>query len=219
MSDAPTEAEDRHGFFEVRGMIPHQAVEPSVEESSDSQQPSAFDELVAVLYGELRRMARRHLMKERSDHPLQTTALVHEAYLRLARSGQAAGAGRTQCLAAAAVAMRHILVEEARSMKRAKRGGGWSRVQLDGVADDPMANSLDLLALSDALEKLAAHDERKCMVIQMRFFAGLTNDEIAEALDTTTRTVERDWRYARAWLYRELASDRRADGNGRADVN
>lgn len=205
--------------FQDMGMTPHQTVQSALAGSPDSRPQSAFDELVAVLYGELRRMARRHLMKERSDHPLQTTSLVHEAYLRLARSGQGPGASRTQCLAAAAMAMRHILVEEARSMKRAKRGGGWSRVHLDGVADDPMANSFDLLALSEALEKLAAHDGRKCMVVQMRFFAGLTNEEIAEVLETTTRTVERDWRYARAWLYRELASDRGPLRDGWADVN
>ena len=204
--------------FQDMGMTPQERVESAVAESPDSQPRSAFDELVAALYSELRRLARRHLMKERSDHPLQTTSLVHEAYLRLARSGHGLGASRTQCLAAAAVAMRHILVEEARSMKRAKRGGGWSRVQLDGVADDPNASSIDLLALSEALEKLAAHDERKCMVVQMRFFAGLTNEEIAQILETTTRTVERDWRYARAWLYRELAFDAR-DDNGCADVN
>jgi RNA polymerase sigma factor (TIGR02999 family) len=180
---------------------------------------SAFDELVTVLYGEFRRLARRHLQKERSDHPLQTTALAHEAYLRLARGGRGFGESRTQCLAAAAVAMRHILVEEARSMKRVKRGGGWTRVQADNLACDSMSDSIDSLALTEALDRLAAHDERKCLVVQMRFFAGLTTEEIAETLGTTTRTVERDWRYARAWMFRALCPDRPPPGNGPADVD
>lgn len=177
-----------------------------------------FDGLVSTLYGELRQLARRQLARERSDHPLQTTALVHEAYLRLTRQGDAITESRTQCLAAASVAMRRILVEEARSIRRAKRGGDWSRVHLESLPGEAESTSVDLLALSEALEKLAAHDERKCMVVQMRFFAGLTQDEIAEALDLTTRTVERDWRYARAWLFRELSRDGGLNGNGSSHV-
>jgi RNA polymerase sigma factor (TIGR02999 family) len=177
-----------------------------------------LNELMPALYGELRQIARSQLRRERVDHPLQTTALVNEAYLRLLRGGESADASRTRCLSAAGLAMRHILVEEARSANRLKRGGGWSRVQAEGVVAEDASGATELLALAEALEELAIHDERKCLVVQMRFLAGMTHEEIAGSLKLTTRTVERDWQYARAWLFRRLSTEPepagcRTDGN------
>jgi|CXWL01.1.fsa_nt_gi RNA polymerase sigma factor (TIGR02999 family) len=203
-------------MLEKRGgrLPPIEQLETNMNDSPDT---NWLNELVPALYGELRQIARSHLRRERVSHPLQTTALVNEAYLRLIRGNSLSDASRTRCLSAAGLAMRHILVEEARSAGRLKRGGGWSRIQSDGVVADERNGATELLALAEALEDLASHDERKCLVVQMRFFAGMTNEEIADSLALTTRTVERDWQYARAWLFRRLSSGRgpaRCDGNG-----
>lgn len=178
-------------------------------ESGDTSSASraSLDALLPEAYSELKSLARVCLSRERPDHSLQTTALVHEAFLRLAAHDRMAWQGRTHCVAVAAMAMRRILVEDARARACAKREGGRLRVSLTGL-DASRDGGIDLLELEEGLVALAAHDARKCRVVELRFFAGLAGQEIAEVLGLTTRTVERDWRYARAWLYRYLSGEK-----------
>lgn len=164
----------------------------------------SFERQLPAIYDDLRVLARSMLRRDRPGHVLQTTALVHEAFLRFARSCTPDLKGRTHCLALGALAMRHILVEEARRSGRRKRGGNWARVPLESLEVARKGDSVDLIELDEALTRLAQHDERKARVVEMRYFGGLSNAEIAGALNITERTVERDWRYARAWLFREL---------------
>lgn len=167
--------------------------------------PAAADELVPLVYDELRRLARARMAREAPGHTLQPTALVHEAYLRLA--GDAASppfASRAQFFAAAAEAMRRILIERARRVRRLKRGGGRLRVTLaDDLADAP-ARDAELLALDQALTRLEARDAAMARVVALRCFAGLTVEESAAALEVSERTVKRLWTAGRAWLHREL---------------
>lgn len=163
------------------------------------------DRLVPLTYAELRRIAHHHLRREREGHTIDTTALVHEAYLRLAPLDSMEWQGRTHFLAMAARAMRRVLVDYAKQRGAQKRGGGRSRVELEPwmvMVDD---RGQDLLALDDALERLANLDERQCRVVECRFFAGMTIAETAEALQVSVATVKRDWTHARAWLNRALA--------------
>src|SRR5687767_9034106 len=167
--------------------------------------PDALGQLWLLVYDELRRLAGAQLAREKAGHTLNATALVHEAYLRLAADAGEGFANRRHFFAAAAQAMRRILVENARAKGRAKRGGGRRRehpdldaLQADGPGDD-------LLALHDALEKFAAHDPQKANLVELRFFAGLTLEEAAECLDISLSTADRGWRYARAWLYTAMA--------------
>jgi RNA polymerase sigma-70 factor (ECF subfamily) len=166
----------------------------------------AADELLPLVYDELHRLASRYLHGERLGHTLQTTALVHEAYLRLINQEQVQAVDRVHFVALAAGAMRHILVDHARSRRTEKRGGGRQRVPLDDAVALFETHSSDLVALDEALNHLARVDERQSRVVECRVFGGLTADETAEALGVSTRTVERDWRHARAWLYRTLAN-------------
>ena len=163
----------------------------------------ALDRLVPLLYRELRRMAGDYLRRERPDHTLQPTALVHEAYLRLVRQTQIHSTTRAQFFAIAANLMRQILVNHAERHKAGKRGGG-NKVTLE----DPLALAgppqLDLLALDRALNQLARLDPRQSRVVELRFFGGLTEDEIAEVLNVSPITVKRDWRVARAALHEQL---------------
>jgi len=164
----------------------------------------ALDRLFPLVYEELRRMAHRVLLRERASHTLNTTALVHEAYLKLVDQDRANWNDRAHFLAIAATAMRRILVDYARRQKRLKRGGERRGVTLDDamlVADE---RADTLLALDEALPSLGALNERLSRVVECRFFAGLTTEETAAALQVTTRTVERDWQKARAWLYARL---------------
>lgn len=163
-----------------------------------------LDELLPEAYAELKALARRSLSRERSGHTLQTTALVHEAYLRLLKHDRIEWTGRTHCVAVAAMAMRRILVEDARARACSKREGDRLRVSLTGLALDA-DGSVDLLSLEEAIAALSLEDPRKCRVVELRFFAGLSEAETADVLGITTRTVERDWRYARAWLFRFLS--------------
>jgi RNA polymerase sigma factor (TIGR02999 family) len=168
---------------------------------------SASEQLLHEVYGELRRLASHKLANERVGHTLQATALVHEAYLRLL-GAESPWAGRAHFFAAAAEAMRRILVEAARRKQRLKHGGGHRRVDLDSgclVAGPP---DVDILALDTALDKLAAQDPQKAQVVKLRFFAGLTMPEVAEALGVSLATAERHWAFARSWLYAELADPR-----------
>jgi len=165
----------------------------------------AMEDLLPIVYEELRRIARAHLRRERKGHSLQTTALTHEAYLRLAARESMRWSDRVHFLSVAAQAMRRVLVEHARARGRKKRGGGYRRVTLDDQVAAPAGSLIDLVALDAALEKLAAVDPRKARVVELLYFGGLSAAEAAECTGTTSRTVERDWRYARLWLLRELA--------------
>jgi RNA polymerase sigma factor (TIGR02999 family) len=165
--------------------------------------PSAADRLLPVVYGELRRLAAGYLKRERTGHTLQATALVNEAWMKLAGQN-APWQNRAHFLGVAAEAMRRILVDHARRRQARKRGGGDLRVTLtEGIAAGP-ANEVDLVRLDEALSRLAALDERQARMVTMRFFAGLTVEETAEALGVSEKTVKRDWAAAKAWLRREL---------------
>jgi RNA polymerase sigma factor (TIGR02999 family) len=168
---------------------------------------SAINQLTPLIYGELRRLAHRHLRRERGDHTLQSTALVHEAWLRLVDQKQAKWQDRAHFFAVSGQMMRRILVDHARAQQRDKRGGGAQVLALDEGIDLPQKRSLELIALDDALHDLARLDARQSQVIELRFFAGLSIDETAEALGISKATANRDWITGRAWLLREL--DRR----------
>ena len=167
--------------------------------------PDSVDRLVPLVYAELRRLAHAQLADERPGHTLQTTALVHEAYLRIAGDARVTAQGRAYFLAAAARAMRRVLVDHARRHRAAKRGGGRRPVSLieEDVAVDNLA--ADLVSLDDALERLASEHPRHARVVECRFFAGLGVEETAEALGVSPRTVKNDWSLARAWLSAALA--------------
>jgi RNA polymerase sigma factor (TIGR02999 family) len=178
------------------------------ELSGEASPPALADKLFPLVYNELRALADRYLHKERAGHTLQPTALVHEAYLRLVDQTRIHWQGKAHFYAVCARAMHRILIDHARTQKRAKRGGGWQRVTLDpGVA--PLdAPDVDLMALHDALEKLAALDERQVRVVELRFFAGLTTEEAAQVLGVSKRTVESDWTHAKAWLRARMGESR-----------
>lgn len=166
---------------------------------------AALDELLPLVYDELRRLAHHYMMKERAGHTLQTTALVNEAYLRLIDQRQARWQNRAQFFGVAAQLMRRILVDHARHQQSAKRGGGAPHVLLEETAVVTPVRDAELLALDEALEKLSAFDRRKSQIVELRYFGGLKVDEIAEVLKVSEVTVMRDWSIARAWLYRELS--------------
>jgi RNA polymerase sigma factor (TIGR02999 family) len=166
----------------------------------------ALDELIPLVYDELRRMAHRHMAHERAGHTLQTTALVNEAYLKLKDGPLTQWQNRAQFFAVAAQMMRHILVDYARRHRTAKRGGGAEQVTLDDALLVSNGKTDEMLAVNDALLKLEQLDKRRSQVAVMRFFAGLSVEETAEALSISTETVTRDWRLARAWLRNELGA-------------
>jgi RNA polymerase sigma factor (TIGR02999 family) len=172
---------------------------------------AAVDRLFPVVYEELRRIAHRGLARERPSHTLSTTALVHEAYLKLVDQDRAGWNDRTHFLAIAATAMRRILVDYARRRKRLKRGGGRRPVTLDDAMLLADQRADELIALDDALSALAAVSERLSRVVECRFFAGLTTEETAAVLQVTSRTVERDWQKARAWLFARLRAEGTTD--------
>ena len=164
----------------------------------------ALDKLAPLVYRELRRLAARYLRPERRDHTLQPTALVHEAYLRLVDQTHIEPHSRAQFLAIAANLMRQILIDHARRHRAAKRGGG-NKVSLDEAAGAvQQQRPVDLIALNEALEKLAKLDPRQSRIVELRFFGGLTEEEIAEVLDVSPITVRRDWKMARAVLHNQL---------------
>lgn len=182
----------------------------SLLERASSGDSRAADSLLPLVYGELRAHAERLMQQERIDHTLQATALVHEAYLRLVDQTRVEFNSRGHFFAIAARAIRQILVDHARTRGRAKRGGGAAPVPLDEGLVSAYEKSTDLLALDEALEKLAATHPRPAKIVEMRFFAGLTIDETAVVLGTSTATVEREWRFARAWLFRALGDSHAA---------
>ena len=171
----------------------------------------ALDEMLSAVYTELHRIAARYLSHERPGHTLQPTALVHEAYLRLAGQRNADWGNRAQLLGLAAGMMRRILVNHARDRSAAKRGGDAQRVSLSlaDLAAEPRPDDVDTIALHEALERLEQRDARKGRVVELKYFGGLTNDEIAEVLGISGATVEREWKFARAWLYDVLTGTER----------
>jgi RNA polymerase sigma-70 factor, ECF subfamily len=164
------------------------------------------DQLVPLVYDELRRLARAFLARERSNHTLQPTALVHEAYLRLVDQRTVNWKNRAHFVGMASVMMRRILVNHARGRVAAKRGGAAERVSLS-LADGGNAPPVDLLALHEALGALEAVDARKSRIVELKFFGGLTTTEAAEVMDLSSATIEREWKFARAWLYRALRNE------------
>jgi len=167
----------------------------------------AVDQLLPVVYDELRRVAADYLQRERSDHTLQPTAVVHEAYLRLVNQRSAGWQDRSQFFAVAAKIMRRILVDHARSHRAAKRGGGKPKTEFDDAIAVFEERAVDLIVLDEALMRLAGIDERKSRVVELRFFGGLSVEETSRVLDVPLRTVERDWTFAKAWLRGELDAD------------
>ncbi|MCH7701619.1 MAG: sigma-70 family RNA polymerase sigma factor [Planctomycetes bacterium] len=169
--------------------------------------PHASDTLLPLVYDELRRLASARMALEAPGQTLQPTALVHEAYLRLVGDGQVDWENRRHFFGAAASAMRRILVERARRRGRIKHGGGRQRVPLDDVAVEADEKLLDYVVLDEALCRMEKQDERMSQIVMLRFFAGLTIEDTAQALGISPMTVKREWACARAWLYDELNSD------------
>jgi RNA polymerase sigma-70 factor (ECF subfamily) len=165
---------------------------------------AALDALVQIVYAELRAQARRHLSKERRNHTLQPTALVHETFLRLQGQRRAQWQNRRHFFAVAAQTMRRVLVDHARARIAAKRGAGRTLVPLEDAAEPACSPAVDVLALDQALQQLAALDARQAQVVEMRYFGGLSAEETAETLGVSLPTVKRDWALARAWLFRAL---------------
>lgn len=161
-------------------------------------------ELMPLVYDELRRLARSYMRWERTDHTLQPTALVNEAYLRLAGGSPVSWKDRAHFFAVAAQLMRRILVDHARARRAGKRVGDGQRISLDAAAAFPAQKGIDPLALNEALDRLEKRDPRQARIVEMRFFGGLSEDEIAQHLGISARTVRRDWGVARAWLYKEV---------------
>jgi len=166
----------------------------------------AGDQLLPLVYEQLRGIARGQLARERKNHTLQATALLHEAWLKLGSLEGSVPEDRSHFLGIAARSMRQILVDHARRKGAGKRGGAWDRVTLDIALDQLQQKELDLIALDEALAQLAARDARKARVVELRFFAGLSMAEIAELLGVSVRTVEGDWYMARAWLRKSLGA-------------
>jgi RNA polymerase sigma factor (TIGR02999 family) len=167
-------------------------------------EPEAEARIIELTYRELRRIAAGHMRRERSVRSLQATDLVHEAYLRLIGQANTDYRDRTHFFQIAAHLMRQILVDRARKRRSGKRGGGVPQISLDRALEFAEAQPTDLLLLDDALSRLQQLDARQCQIVEMRFFAGMTEEEIAEALGVSGRTVNREWRLARAWLYRQV---------------
>ncbi len=167
---------------------------------------AAFDQLMPLVYEELRKQAKRYMRQQRPGHTLQTTALVNEAYLQLIRSDQVRWQNRAHFFAISAQLMRRILVDSARARLNLKRGGAAHRITLDDTLQLAAERGADLVALDDALNTLAGLNERQSKIVELRYFGGLSEEEVAEVLQISERTVRRDWRVARAWLQTELTA-------------
>ena len=180
----------------------HQITQLLAEWSDGNQ--SALDELYPLVYEELHRLARRYMSRERKGHTLQTTALINEAYVRLVDQKNVQWANRSHFFAISAQIMRRILIDHARRHAYAKRGGGAHQVSLEEAATVVPDQSQELLRLDEALKSLAEMDPRRSQVVELRYFGGLNNEEIADVLHISENTVTRDWNMARAWLYQQL---------------
>ncbi len=167
----------------------------------------AAERLMPMVYDHLRSMARRHMNKERVDHTLQSTALVHEAYLQLVDQTRVEWQDRAHFFAVASISMRRALVRAAEKRGAKKRGGGQRRVPLEDHLKQGLSSDADVLALNDAMKSLAARDPRLSRVVEMRYFGGMSNDEIAEVLEVNERTIQRDWQLAKVFLLREMSDD------------
>ena len=185
-------------------MVQMSEVTEILKELSGEGRENAMDRLVPLVYDELRSLARSHLRHERPDHSLQATALVHEVYLRLLKSVSPSWNDRQHFFRAAALAMRRILIDHARSRNRLKREGRRIRVEISGIDLAEDQNLDQVLALDEAFQRLEKQDPRAADVVRLRFYAGLSVGETAEALDISERTVKREWAFARAWLYETL---------------
>ena len=183
-------------------LAPHEVTQLLIDCSKGSQ--DAFKQLFPLVYEELRRLAHRYMTQERPGHTLQTTAVVHEAYLRLIDQKHVQWQNRAHFFAIASQMMRRILITHAQSHAYAKRGGGALKVSLDEAAILSPERATELIALDEALKSLTAIDSRRSQVVELRFFGGLDNEEIAEVLKISPNTVTRDWNVAKAWLYREM---------------
>jgi len=172
-----------------------------------NEDPSAVQRLLPLVYEELRRLAASYLRRDRADHTLQPTGLVHEAYLRLIQSpAQVAWQNRAHFRAVAARAMRQLLVDHARRKQADKRGGQWKRIGLDeGIAEADAVREIELTRFDEVLERLAALDEQACRIVEMRYFADMNNEEVAHVLGVTSRTVRNKLAFVRAWFSREFA--------------
>ncbi len=166
---------------------------------------SALEELMPIVYEELRKIAKRYMNRQDGNHTLQTTELIHEAYLKLVENKEKQWNNRAHFFGVAAQAMRHILVDYARSKQRQKRGGAAHQITFDENAFLSKDSSGTIVALHEALENLGKLDERKVRVVEMKFFGGLTMEEIAEVLKISPETAKRDWGFSRTWLLRELS--------------
>jgi RNA polymerase sigma factor (TIGR02999 family) len=175
-------------------------------ESWNNGSQEALDELMPLVYQELRRMAKRYMSSQPSGHTLQTTALIHEAYLKLADNREKNWQNRAHFFAVAAQAMRHILVDHARSHKAEKRRGETQFISLEDVAVISTDRAAEVVALDEALQSLTDVDERKARVVELRYFGGLSVEETAEVLKISANTVKRDWSFAKLWLLRELSN-------------
>jgi RNA polymerase sigma factor (TIGR02999 family) len=165
----------------------------------------ALEQLTPLVYGELRRMAHRFMRRERPDHTLQSSALVNEAYIRLIDCHQVDWQNRAHFFGIAAQMMRQILIDHARRHTRARRGGGLREVSFEETAVVSVERAAELIALDDALTALAAFDLSKSRIVELRFFGGLTNEEVGEVMGMSLRTIEREWRKAKAWLRRAIS--------------
>ena len=167
----------------------------------------ALQKLTPLVYDELHRLAHQYIRRERPGHTLQTTALVNEAYLRLVEQKDVEWQSRAHFFAVSAQVMRHILVDYARQHSSAKRGGNAERVTLDDKATVSRERASELVALDEAMQALEEIHPRRSQVVELRYFGGLNNKEASEVLKVSEATIERDWRFAKAWLYRELSSN------------
>ena len=184
---------------------PHDVTSLLIDWSNGDRE--ALDKLTPLVHDELRRLAHIYMSRERPGHTLQTTALVNEAYLRLVDQKHSQWQNRAHFFAVASRVMRHILIDHARQQVRAKRGGKTQPISLDEAAVMSPERAADLLALDEALVKLATIDARRSRVVELRYFGGLNIDETAEVLKITPTTVSRDWRWAKAWLYKAVTDD------------
>ena len=182
---------------------PQHEITQLLAEWSEGNQ-SALDELYPLVYEELHRLARRYMSRERKGHTLQTTALINEAYVRLVDQKNVRWANRSHFFAISAQIMRRILIDHARRHAYAKRGGGAQQVSLEEVAMVARNPGSELMKLDEALKILAKMDPRRCHVVELRYFGGLSNEEIADVLKVSENTVTRDWNLARAWLHQQL---------------
>jgi RNA polymerase sigma factor (TIGR02999 family) len=191
------------GFLRVSQSAPQNVTKLLVEWNKGDQ--GALEALVPLVYEELRRLARYYLKQEKQNHTLSSTALVHEAYLRLVNQKEVTWQNRAHFFGVASQMMRRILVDHARHHAYAKRGGGALTLALEDAVATPQRREVDLVALDDALNSLAKLDERQSRMVELRFFGGLSIEETSEVLGISAPTVKREWASARAWLYREIS--------------